>query len=272
MPFCTTGYLPQMDQPNESLPVTDPTVEDNVPRRSCKYRLIVEHSMKEAGESRWARWWLLLTTRILSSAMILGSGIVGYIAISRPVSPLSFAATLPFNFGPGLSFLFLTICTILHKKGSEKVTFPTLTLVIHAIFLVTSAYGFAHVMSTLIFNVPDYFSPENYPIGLHLIDVLVMQARIRLRFRYAFLGTVLRTVIDVIVFVSVPKKYFDGTIMVPFAPGSLIAYFAVKAGITLALGLFVIGLTRIPWCCCKEASPNTTTEDSPESKNSTEVE
>lgn len=178
---------------------TDDAANDE-PCRSWKHRLIVVHSMEEAGESRCASWWLLLITRSLTTAGLLVTGIWTFYFFTFYIAMLH-------HFGSTLWFLFPAISTNLPRKGSDNQVFPTVTLVLHGIFTVASSYYVGMLGADLIFKKPfEFVASTPFPFRFYLFDVLVMQARMRLRYRYAFVATFFDTLTDVIVYSSRPRE------------------------------------------------------------------
>lgn len=97
-----------------------------------------------------------------------------------------------------------------HFCSSQCVVFPTWALFIHAIF-VTSACFVANIIAPLIFKQEIVFGATAIHLVLYLFDVLVMQARMLLHYRFAFVGTVFTPTIDVIAFLTGTRMISEPT-------------------------------------------------------------
>lgn len=228
--------------PNDTLPVTDPAATNDAPRRSCTDRFAVVHEYNEAGTSRWAPWWLLLLTRLLSCGGLFGVAI--YWVIQAPF----FDMVHIYHFGIALSFFLLMVSTALHEKGLQKPAFQTATLLIHGIFAVLSLFTAASSILLLILGSTFYITGF-IPFVLYIFDILVMQSRMRLRYRCAFIGWFISLVWDVIVMFSRGAgRTFQS---------SNAGWFALGHFILLFMSFPVIGITRIQWCCFKREQNQT---------------
>lgn len=224
---------------DNSLPVTDRATPNNAPTCSCNCRIFVAFSMEDAGASLWAPWWLLLITRISSSTGLFTLGALPLIREMR------FDFCYVYIFGLGFSFVLLSICTAINREGRDinNTAFPTTSLMLHGIFAVLSVHIFTVFGFKLIFGAA-VFNPMGYiPLFLYLFDILIMQSQMRLPFRCAFIGWFFAVLGNVTVAVSDPTKGYQGP---------PIRWFAIVYGVLLVPSIFVIAITRIPWCCCKE--------------------
>lgn len=206
---------------------------------------MVVHSMEEAGTSRWAAWWLLFLSRLLSFGAIFGLAL--YNVIFEPY----FNTTHIYNFCAALSFFLLVVCTALNEKGSNNTHFATVTLLLHGIFSEFSFYTFASVILIAASHGSTFYGPvlilQLIPFVLYLFDILAMQSRMRLRYRCAFIAWIISFVADIVFAVA---TYGD---LVQFGWG----YIALAALILLLLSYFVIAITRIRWPCLREGDSQT---------------
>lgn len=238
--------------PKHALPVSEPVASNDKPSRSCKDRFVVVHTIKEAGESHWAPWWLLLITRLLSCASLFGLEM--YSVMRGPLFNVPHIDTKYgviyirriYHFGSAFTFFLLVICTALSVKGSNIVAFPTLTLQLHGIFSVLSLDMLASLV-VLLFTKGLFFTTAFIPFALYLFDILVMHSRMRLRYRCAVIGWFFTVLFDLFIFLTKTNT------TVSTIQGSQVGWMAGRSLILLVLSLLAIGISRIRWPCFKES-------------------
>lgn len=215
-------------------------------------RVYIVHSMEEAGASRWAPWWLLLLTRIFSCGGLFGLAV--YWAIWEPV----FFIHHIYNFGAALSFFLLVICTALHANGTNHTAFPTVALLIHGIIAVFSAFITASYIIMIFSRNFIYITTGFVPLILYILDILVMQSCMRLRYRCAFIAWFTGLISDVII---LTRLGFGARSQISIADwlvirlgvlGGNVVLCILGAFVSLFISLPVIAITRIRWPCFKE--------------------
>ncbi len=236
----------------DALPTTDPssgaTDHSARPKTFCIW-LVAVHDMREAGESRWAPWGALFATRLFSGLTCIALVILMAIRFQWMLSIHSLAGLI-FS---GLTYLGLAACTLLHGTGaqaSQKSGFSTAVVFLHSI---TAALS---VLLILEFAgiADDYqhggFNPDSLivltPFIAYLLDVLVMQARIRLRYRYSVFFFLLSTVCTIVWIVILAVRCVN-CFLFPLV-GLLVG---INMGIGLIASLIAVSLTRISLLCLK---------------------
>ncbi len=237
-----------------TLPTTDPSSgagnRSDRPKAMC-FRLVVQHDMREAGESRWAPWAALFATRLLSSLTCIAMVVLLALGYSR-LSSLASYVGLCFA---GLTYLGLATCTFLQGKGaraSRKSGFSTAVVFLHSITATLSVLLIAEFITIVIFTHYNIgFDPSSLiiltPLVAYLLDVLVMQARIRLRFRYCLfflISAALYTIIEIVVLRVTCRNCLYGFVAVWSVGFNL--------GIGLVASLIAVLLTRISWPCFRD--------------------
>ncbi len=217
------------------------------PRTFC-FKLFVQHDMREAGGSRWAPWVALCATRLLCSFSCIAVLVV-----------LALGFSGAFNFlycaGPGLAgltYLLLAVCTCMQGMGmraSRKLGFSTAVVLLHFITAALSLFLVAEFVALVIITQSVIgFNPNLLiiltPFFAFLLDVLVMQARIRFRYRYClffFVLAVLYTIIAIVVRAVTCSSCMRAAVI-----GRDVG---MNLGIGLVASLVAVILTRIPWPC-----------------------
>jgi len=141
-------------------------------------------------------WWLLTATRALSAVGLLVLGIL--LHVNYPYAGASFFVI----FGLSATFLLLALSGPMYSCGKafRSRVFPTVIGIFHCIFAVFCAYQVVDLFAR--FALPSQYNwggpvaaieiiAALVPVALYLIDVLVLQANIRLKYRYACTAFVL---------------------------------------------------------------------------------
>ncbi len=236
------------------LPTTDPasgaTDHSDGPKTFC-LKLLVQHGMPEAGESRWAPWAALFATRLLTGLTSITLFVL-LVLIFPWLSSL--AAYAGFGFS-GLTFLGLAICTFLQGKGaraSRSSRFSTAVVFLHSVTGALSVFLITRFVGVVLIDHHQRggFHPSSLilltPLIAYLLDVLVMQARIRLHYRYSLFFLILLalyTIIEIVVLRVTCPSCMHFAVIGSFA--------GINLGIGLVASLFAVLLTRIPWQCFK---------------------
>ncbi len=178
-----------------TLPVVDPAAEqaDEAVENCCCY-LAVRHSTREAGEGRRWTWKAMHATRFVASLSLL---ILGSLHASNVLPFLrsldhQYLILAIFLVG-GTSFSSLGACTTLAVQGTERVKFSSTIVAIHGI--VSSFFWLPLVLIVQAAIYLGFFPALELfaalPLLFFLGDVLVLHAKIRLRYRYAVMALVI---------------------------------------------------------------------------------
>ncbi len=207
--------------------------------------------MREAGESRWAPWGALFATRLVSGLTCIALVVLLALGFSWTQN-LVLLGGLGFT---GLTYLGLAACTFLQGRGaraSRKSGFSTAVVFLHSITAAISVFFIAEFAGVVLAYNIQYFGFHASsliiltPFMAYLLDVLVMQARIRLRYRYALFFLILSTLYIVIVIAVV------GVRCPSCLSGPLIgALVGIHIGVGCVAALLAVLLTRISWPCFK---------------------
>ena len=159
---------------------------------TCCFRLIGRHDIREAGGSKWAPWQLHVLTRLCSCALLIalavlaipynGKGVFWYFTYSLSTTTyilLAFSSVL-FGVGTGVG---------------RDLNFSTFVVFLHSFTASLSILFISDFAQNVTFDSLSgrRFNPLSLllllPLLVYLFDVLVMQARFRLRYRYALIVT-----------------------------------------------------------------------------------
>ncbi len=229
------------------------------PETYC-FKAIVRHTMQEAGESKWAPNTLLFLTRLLGAVALLVMCVIAFIKRTATRDVELRAITY---VGLIITYFALTLCTIFTccRTPSNR---SASTIVATAVVYAYAFFGtFAVFMMTDLFHLlirVDLSGLDTavlvLPFGVYLVDVFVMQARVRMRFRYIISVTffylcyvLIKTGILVTrgTCSSVPASLC--ALHIPQSVGHqfggnlfFVAFLPIAADIA-------VGLTRLPWPC-----------------------
>ncbi len=201
--------------------------------------------MREAGGSRWAPWAALLATRLLSGLTCITLAFLltlGFIWVSSPAAYV----TLWFS---GITYFGLARCSYLQGQGeraSRKSAFSTAFVFLHSITAALSVFD----ISEFVLLAIGWFNPNSLiiltPRLAYLLDVLVMQACIRLRYRYSLFFLVLSTLFTIIMFLISDVRCWSCLDLARIG-----AFVGFNIGIGFVASLIAVFLTRISWPCFK---------------------
>ncbi len=242
---------------DEVPPPTTRTVENEGenPTATCCFNLIAQHTLQEAGRSRWAPRFLLFFTRVGTGLALLFMYAIGFLEQSVTRDSLLFGITY---LGLAATFFGLALCTHLTcccPAGTGGNIFATVIVLAYALFGTLAVFMLTDlVYSSLFFPVNDWYAGVLVlPFCAFLSDIVVMQARVRLRFRYilsvtcVYLGYAIVTTAGRLTNAScLPTAVTPCTRANPGRQVGIQVIFLVLQPFCAAIA---IGLTRIPWPC-----------------------
>ena len=190
---------------DETLPTTDPATiiaaHDSNTNTYC-FKIVGQHDMREAGESRWAHWGVLFATRLLSGLTFVALTALT-ILLSGRTKTVPALAGLIFS---ALTFPALAICSCfqgVNARASRKPVFSSAAVFSHSI---TASLSVFLITDFIVFASTDGFERELLillsPFIAYLLDVIVMQSRIRLRYRYSLFFTVASTLYTLVILIG----------------------------------------------------------------------
>lgn len=223
-------------------------------RRGCCARIFATHTFEEISTSSFPclPWWMLCATRALSSVALLVMGIL--LNIGYPFSGASFFVI----FGLSATFFLLALSGVIYSTGKKFLSrvFPTTIGIFHCTFSVFCSFRVVDILAR--FALPsqrDWGGPVTpievvvalVPVLLYVVDVLVMQARVRLRYRYACMAFVLY-------FFMWTAFYFvlENSGKVRRKSTTAIAIWAAISVAYLITAQAVAAVSRFSCCCCMQ--------------------
>ncbi len=214
--------------------------------RACCFNLIAQHTLREAGESKWAPRLLLFFTRVGIGFALLFMCAYGSLGPSVTRDELLFLITY---LGLVTMFFALAFCTQLTcccPPSADGSTFATVIVLAYALFGTLAVFMLTDlVYSSLFFPMNESFAGVLVlPFCAYLADIVVMQARVRLRFRYilsvtcVYLGCAIASCLPTAV-----------TPCTRANPGRQVGVQVIFLVLLPFCAAAAIGLTRIPWPC-----------------------
>lgn len=210
---------------NPPLPVVDPTTTNEKS---------INHDIDLLGESGWAPKYLLLLTRLCSAIACLAVAVLFTVRFDFSVVQATFYIN-------ALGFLLLAIVTCFQNGSRFTKIVSTATLYIYG-FAVCFAVALPLDLIDRYANRRVAFDPllalYCLPGLFYLADIFLMRARIRLRYRSAFLAALL---------------YFGGMLTQTlmwvkirgYAPFGAILFVFLYTMVLLSIGCIVIGITHV---------------------------
>ncbi len=224
-------------------------------RATCCFKLIVQHTLREAGESKWAPRVLLVFTRAGTGFVLLTMGGIAFLQTAVTRDSLLFSIT--YN-GLATTFFALALCTHLTcccPAGAGGNTFATIIVLAHALFGTLAVFLLTDLAySTVVFGINEWVAGVLVlPFCAYLSDVVIMQARVRLRFRYILSVTCVYLGYAI---VTTAGRLTNASCLPTAVTPCTRAYPGRQVGIQLIFlallpfcAAVAIGLTRIPWPC-----------------------
>ncbi len=232
---------------NGTLPLTTQVSEaasHNEDKKTYCFKVICQHGIREAGESRWASWRLLFTTRLLYGLTFATLFVLSTVVFRdrSTIIPLGLSA---------VTFLGLAICTFLQGNGakaSRKSGFSTLVVFLHSATASISVYL---IVGFLVIVARGLFYPSLLilltPLMAYILDVVVLQSRIRLEYRYSLFWSALNLAYTVIALIVLG---FSCQNCVHIGYGTPIAVLVlIQILVGYIASIIAVWLTRIPWPC-----------------------
>lgn len=268
---------------------------------SCCDNMFVDYTNEDITESRWAPRWLLATTRFLSFLLLAlvtafqhhpsysASLFVTYgLSLSfflLAIAPLleskkekNVSSELPIGIGIGERRQQPRLPeeldeSRLHCTGNVYL-YPSLTGFLYSFFAVLNSYLLVDFLRMWVhwgtWNFSfwwDLYLPADLIsvvliFVLYATDILVMQAKVRLSYRYGMAAWGTNTV----AFTAVYAANVTNNTRAEFRnnPGSTIAIWIAHHVAYLILTLGIVGISRIRWCCYEQ---NTKTQGDGDDNN-----
>ena len=150
------------------------------------FKLIAQHTLGEAGKSKWAPRILLFPTRAGTGFALLFMYAFG--SLEAPVTRDLLLFTITY-YGLIATFFALALCTLLScccPPGACGNIIATVIVLAYALFGALAVLLLTDlVYSSLVFPMNAWYAGQLVlPFCAFLSDIVVMQARVRLRFRY----------------------------------------------------------------------------------------
>lgn len=223
-------------------------------RERCCGRVFAAHTLSEVATSGYAcvPWWLMSLTRGASACGLLVLGVI--LNIRSQFAGASFFVV----FGLSATFLLLALSGPVYARGKRfnSRVFPTAIGIFHTFFAAIAAFHLVDLVARLA--LPARYSHWGgpisgiqilavvVPVALYLVDVLVIQASIRLKYRYAAAAFVLY-------FLMWTAFYFvlENSGKARRKSKSSIAVWAVISIAYLIMSQVVAAVSRISFCCFK---------------------
>ncbi len=206
--------------------------------------------MREAGESRWAPWGLLFATRLAFAFVLIVVGgldlFPGIMASIFPTSSIDYGLARKFFraltfLATGLTYTLLAGCTMIvacGRRAAKGVLYPSFAVFMMGLTAPFSWYMIAEFVEAIV--IRGVFGWEMLrlllPLFAYSVDVLLMQSKVRLRFRYAFYSFLLYVLYNVLWHIHTVHS---------FELGTTIAVAFGFAGAMLLAAIIAIGITRV---------------------------
>lgn len=222
---------------------------------SCLDKFLVAYTLRQIATSRWAPWWLLMSTRFASSAFVLLAVIVHH-------HPSYFASQIV-TYGYAISFVLIGIAPVIyryfHRKSSRHAgrygTYATVVGIFHTVLSLFQAYLLVDVVRTLVqweawnfvYKYDTYLSGDFLSATLfllYIVDCLIMQNNIRQSKLYAAIGFALHiTVFTAVYSVGAAKREVFRK-----RPGVAVGIYIALLAAYIALTGAVVGISRLNDC------------------------
>lgn len=204
------------------------------------------YTVEEAGLSFWAPPWLLLLVRVASCGYLLSVGVRTTLLNARLLLRLDEMNV----FTLALSFLMLSVCTVLSMCSDEKRSAPA---VVFRTYHMSATFAlFVAPVGWITYGLWRQVTEVSLvrlvsPLLLFLLDVVILQSRVCFRHRYVWLVLLVFGAYLILVFVT--KQIKLTMIYITQTVGALLALF-----IWLFLASMIVTALTRSIRLCRDAS------------------